>query len=71
MQSMNMEKLKARWLKIVGTPMPEDIASLPVEIVRKAVKWKAAGVEVVVPKLSLVIADEESSLRDWDGESNN
>jgi hypothetical protein len=42
--------LMARWRKKVGSPMPIDIAQLPIEKIRTAVKHIERGDIVCVPK---------------------
>ncbi len=68
-----IQTLRRRWSAADdGNPMPEDIARQPIDIIRKAVAWREKGIVVAVPK-SVVPMEEvaESSLREWDGESNN
>lgn len=68
-----IQTLRRRWSKADdGNPMPEDIAAQPIELIRKAVAWREKGIVVAVPKSTAPVAEvAESSLRDWDGESNN
>jgi hypothetical protein len=67
-----IRKLHLRWQKKTGEDMPENIASLPIDQIRKAADWTEKGITVVVPPVfSPVITEAESSLRYWDGESNN
>jgi hypothetical protein len=66
MKSMELEALKARWLVKTGEEMPDEIASLPMERIRKAVTWCEAGVMVGVPKALEPVEEDESSMVDWD-----
>ncbi len=64
--------LKERWLELDGNPMPKDIASQSLELIRKAVKWREKGITVAVPRQVESAPEEEaSSIRYWDAESNN
>ena len=63
---MELEALKARWLAKTGEDMPDEIASLPLERIRKAVTWCEAGITVGVPKALTPAEVDESSLMDWD-----
>jgi hypothetical protein len=61
--------LKARWRSINNSEMPDDIASQPIEIVRKAVEWSRRGVVPVIPKQSVAVVCETSpddSIQPWD-----
>ena len=64
--------LMARWRKKVGSPMPIEIAQLPLEKIKSAVRHVEAGNVVCVPKgLSLgdpnkPIDMDDDSLMDWD-----
>jgi hypothetical protein len=49
-RSKELPGLMARWRKKVGTAMPIDIASLPLEKIKSAVRHVEAGNIVVVPK---------------------
>ena len=67
-----LQKLHLRWHKKTGEDMPANIASLPLDKIRRAVELTEKGITVVVPPVFFpVIAGAESSLRDLDGESNN
>ena len=69
-----IQLLHLRWHEITGEDMPLDIASQPIELIRKAVQWRKRGILVAVPKKSQPVNafdENNSSLRDWDGESNN
>jgi hypothetical protein len=66
MRLMELEALKARWLAKTGEDMPDEIASLPLERIRKAVTWREAGIVVGVPKALTPAEVDESSLMDWD-----
>lgn len=67
--------LMARWRKKTGNPMPLDIAALPIEKIRTAVRHIERGDIVVVPK-GLSFGDpkrpidlSDDSLMDWDRNS--
>ena len=47
---MDLEELKEQWLEADGNPMPDNIVSQPLEMVRKAVRWRKAGITVAVGK---------------------
>ena len=67
-----IQKLHLRWHKKTGEDMPVQIAALPLDKIRRAVELTEKGITVVVPPVFFpVITGAESSLRDWDGESNN
>jgi hypothetical protein len=69
-----IQKLHRRWHDKTGEDMPANIASLPIDQIRKAVDWTERGITVVVPRECVSVestADSNDSLRDWDGESNN
>lgn len=69
-----IQKLHLRWHNSTGEDMPIEIASLPIERIRKAVEWTEKGITVVVPRECVSadsMPDPDCSLRDWDGESNN
>jgi|694.fasta_scaffold01648_30 hypothetical protein len=67
-----IQSLMARWRKKNGHPMPIEIARLPIEKIRKAVRLTEAGTVVCVPPgLSLgeartPIDMTDDSLMDWD-----
>jgi len=64
---MDLETLKEQWLKADGSPMPDNIASQPLEMVRKAVRWRKAGITVAVGKhVEPTVEVAEDSLMDWD-----
>ena len=69
-----LQKLHLRWHDKTGEDMPQAIASLPIEQIRKAVDWTERGITVAVPRSCVHVestSDSDGSLRDWDGESNN
>ena len=69
-----IQKLHLRWHKKTGEDMPANIASLPIDRIRRAVELTEQGITVAVPRECVSIqssADSDGSLRDWDGESNN
>ena len=55
-RSKEIQGLMARWRKKTGVSMPIDIAQLPIEKIRTAVKHIERGDIVVVPK-SLSLGD--------------
>lgn len=63
-----IQTLRRRWSKADnGNPMPEDIASQPIELIRKAVNWREKGITVAVPKNTAPVAEVvEESMMDWD-----
>jgi len=62
-----LQTLHARWHEITSEDMPIDIASQPIELIRKAVKWRAKGITVAIPSGAVPMAEKpESSLREWD-----
>jgi len=69
------QKLRDRWQAKTGSEMPYEIARMPLDKIRKAVELTEAGMTVVVPKQSLTPNQdidrfgEDSSLRDWDKDS--
>lgn len=68
-----LQKLHLRWHEKTGEDMPLSIASLPLDRIRRAVALTEKGITVGVLKSHSTVTEnvEESSLRDWDGESNN
>lgn len=69
-----IQKLHLRWHNKTGEDMPQSIASLPIEKIRRAVDLTEQGITVAVPRSYAPASssvDTDSSLRDWDGESNN
>lgn len=70
LMTTEFQKLQARWLRKKGTAMPEDIARLPLETIRKAVILVEAGHEVGVPRQAVDVEDYGSSMSDWDGHNN-
>lgn len=69
-----IQKLHLRWHEKTGEDMPANIASLPIEQMRKAVDWTERGITVAVPRECVSVestSSSDDSLRDWDGESNN
>lgn len=69
----SMEELQRRWEKKTGEPMPDSIAALPIEKVRRAVLLTERGVTVVVPVQRQPQPVAESfgggSMMDWDRQS--
>lgn len=48
--SGELDRLRSAYSSALGHPMPDDIASQPIELVRKAVEWSRRGIVPVVPK---------------------
>jgi hypothetical protein len=66
-----IETLKECWLLIDGSPMPDDIASQPIELVRKSIHWLRQGVYPVIPKAAVVVpVSADDSLAEWDSSDN-
>tara|TARA_R110000822_G_scaffold17178_6_gene57967 strand:+ start:1917 stop:2144 length:228 start_codon:yes stop_codon:yes gene_type:complete len=62
-----IDSLKARWKQKTGEEMPDDIASLTVRQIMRAVELTELGITVVIPKEpSNVAADDSVSMADWD-----
>jgi len=63
-----IQTLRRRWSKADnGNPMPEDIASQPIELIRTAVGWREKGITVAVPKSTAPVAEvAEESMMQWD-----
>ena len=63
-----IQTLRRRWSKADnGNPMPEDIASQSIELIRKAVSWREKGITVAVPKQTAPVAEvAEDSMMQWD-----
>ena len=63
-----IQTLRRRWSKADnGNPMPEDIASQSIELIRKAVGWREKGITVAVPKNTAPVAEVvEDSMMQWD-----
>jgi len=62
-----LDSLKARWNKTTGEEMPDDIASLTVRQIMRAVELTEKGITVVIPKDPRKAAAEDSdSMPDWD-----
>ena len=67
-----LQNLHLRWHNKTGEDMPIEIASLPIDRIRRAVELTEAGITVVVPReiAAAPAPESESSLRDWDEENN-
>ncbi len=66
-EKMELNELKAEWMQITGEPMPDDTASQPIEIVRKAVHWMRQGVVGVIPKTPVSVpVTADDSMAEWD-----
>ena len=63
---MDLETLKEQWLKADGSPMPDNIASLPLDRIRRAVDLTEKGITVVVPKTVAAVKVAEESMVAWD-----
>ena len=63
-----IQTLRRRWSAADdGNQMPEDIARQPIDLIRKAVKWRERGITIAIPKsvepMGEVAAD---SMIEWD-----
>jgi hypothetical protein len=63
-----IQTLHRRWSAADdGNLMPEDIARQPLDLIRKAVKWRERGITIAIPKsvepMAEVTAD---SMMEWD-----
>lgn len=63
-----IQTLRRRWSAADdGNQMPEDIARQPIDLIRKAVKWRECGITIAIPKsvepMAEVTAD---SMMEWD-----
>jgi len=67
-----LQNLHLRWHNKTGEDMPVEIASLPIDRIRRAVELTEKGITVVVPRevTATPTPGSESSLRDWDEENN-
>jgi len=67
-----LQNLHLRWHNKTGEDMPVEIASLPIDRIRRAVELTEKGITVVVPRevAATSTPEPESSLRDWDEENN-
>lgn len=72
MKSSELQSLHLRWHNKTGEDMPVEIASLPIDRIRRAVELTEKGITVVVPREAAATPtpESESSLRDWDEENN-
>ncbi len=67
-----IQKLHLRWHEKTGEDMPTSIANLPIDCIRRAVELTEKGIVVAVPReLAEASREPDSSIRYWDGESNN
>lgn len=67
-----IQELHLRWHNKTGEDMPQSIASLPIDRIRLAVDLTEKGIVVAVPReLAEASRESDSSIRYWDGESNN
>lgn len=67
--SGELDRLKSAYRRNLGQPMPDDIASQPIELVRKAVEWSRRGIVPVIPKQALAVVGDlspDESLQPWD-----
>ena len=67
--SGELDRLKSAYCRNLGQPMPDDIASQPIELVRKAVNWSRRGIVPVIPKQALAVVGEtatDDSIQPWD-----
>jgi hypothetical protein len=67
-----IQQLHLRWHKKTGEDMPLNIASLPIDRIRRAVELTEKGITVAVPSGAVpMTADvQESSLEYWDNHDN-
>jgi hypothetical protein len=68
-----IQKLHLRWHNKTGEDMPVQIASLPIDRIRRAVELTEKGITVYVPRSCVSvesIADSNDSLSEWDGHNN-
>lgn len=62
-----IQKLHLRWHDKTGEDMPANIASLPIDQIRKAVDWTEKGITVAVSKSTAPVAEVvEESMMQWD-----
>jgi hypothetical protein len=61
-RAKEIQSLMARYRKKVGSPMPIEIAQLPLEKIRSAVRHVEAGNVVVVPK-GLSLGDPRQAMQ--------
>lgn len=62
-----IQKLHLRWHDKTGEDMPANIASLPIDQIRKAVGWREKGITVAVSKSTAPVAEvAEESMMQWD-----
>lgn len=63
-----LQSIHLRWHENTGEDMPLDIASQPIELIRKAIKWRAKGITVVVDRgvVPMTAEVQESSMMDFD-----
>jgi hypothetical protein len=65
--SNELKSLQMEWLRIDGNQMPDDTASQPIEIVRKAVHWRRQGIVGVIPKTPVAAPESaDDSMVEWD-----
>lgn len=64
----DLEKLKRRWLRKTGEPMPHAVACLEIDVIRRAVQRVEAGDTVFVPGVPVTRVSDET-LREWDNDS--
>jgi len=67
--SGELDRLKSAYRRNLGQPMPDDIASQPIELVRKAVDWSRRGIVPVIPKQALATVGQTSPddfIQPWD-----
>ena len=66
-----LDRLKGVWLKLTKHDMPDAIASLSLDRIRRAVALTRRGDTVVVPALRPVpqVVQDDDSMIDWDNSS--
>jgi hypothetical protein len=62
-----IQTLRARWRRKTGEDMPDNIASLPMDRIRRAVELTEKGIVVAVPKpVSNTKEEPVCSMMDFD-----
>ena len=62
-----LQKLHLRWHNKTGEDMPNEIVSLPIEKIRRAVELTEKGITVVIPKSVEPVAEVAAdSMMEWD-----
>jgi len=63
-----IQTLRRRWSAADdGNLMPEDIARQPLDLIRKAVKWRERGITIAIPKsVEPMVEVTADSMMEWD-----